>query len=295
MRIISAALIAFLLALAPAAAPAEAPATFDATPALWVAKDADTTVYLFGTIHLLNPRYRWFEGPVKQAFDGAGELVVETVSPPPAEAQALVAKLALDPSGTPLVRRLPPRLARKYSRALAAIGVEPRTFDHFEPWFAGVTLSVLQYQKMGMEASSGVDLALIGAAEKAHKPVHPLEGFEEQLRLFSALSPEQQRRFLSLAVSDLKKAPKMIAKLQGAWARGDEDMLARLMNKGTRKMPELAKRLLDERNARFADWIKARMEQPGVVFVAVGAGHLGGHQSVQAMLAARGIATTRLR
>lgn len=296
MRMISGLLIAFLLAFSPVAAPAaDAPATLQATPALWVAKDADTTIYLFGTIHLLDPRYRWFDGAVKGAFDKSGELVVETVSPPPAEAQALVTKLAVDLSGVPLAQRLPPRLARKYAKALASAGISADAFDRFEPWFAGVTLSVMQYQKMGMQASSGVDIALIAAAQAAHKPVHPLEGFEQQLSLLSSLPPDKQRRFLALSVADMKKAPKTIAKLQTAWAKGDEDALAREMNKGTRKMPELSKLLLDDRNARFADWIKARLDQPGVVFVAVGAGHLGGKHSVQAMLAARGISTTRLR
>lgn len=296
MRIFCRALIAFLLALSPGVvAAADAPASLQATPALWVAKDADTTIYLFGTIHLLDPRYRWFDGAVKQAFDDSGELVVETVSPPAAEAQALVTKLAVDPSGTPLARRLPPALARKYAKGLALAGIPANAFDRFRPWFAGVTLSVMQYQKMGMEASSGVDVALMAAADAVHKPIHPLEGFEQQLRLLSSLPPEQQRRFLALSVSDVKKAPRTIAKLQTAWATGNEAALAREMNKGTRKMPELSKALLDDRNARFADWIKARLGQPGVVFVAVGAGHLGGKHSVQAMLAARGIATTRLR
>ena len=50
--------------------------TVQARPALWVAKDKDTTIYLFGTIHLLKPNLVWFEGPIRKAFDDAGQVVV---------------------------------------------------------------------------------------------------------------------------------------------------------------------------------------------------------------------------
>jgi len=69
---------------APAATPA-AVVTKDADPALWVVKDEDTTIYLFGTIHILRPGLSWFDEGVKKAFDESGELVTEIgVMPDPA-------------------------------------------------------------------------------------------------------------------------------------------------------------------------------------------------------------------
>jgi uncharacterized protein YbaP (TraB family) len=67
------------------------------------------------------------------------------------------------------------------------------------------------------------------------------------------------------------------------------------MNKGMEKTPQLGKMLLDDRNARWADWIKARMDKPGTVFMAVGAGHLGGKNSVQDFLAKKGIKAERVK
>ena len=49
------------------------------------------------------------------------------------------------------------------------------------------------------------------------------------------------------------------------------------------------------RNERWAEWVARRLETPGTVFVAVGAGHLAGEVSVQAMLAERGLATERVQ
>ena len=78
------------------------------------------------------------------------------------------------------------------------------------------------------------------------------------------------------------------------WARGDPDALARLMNDDLKASPEVAQVLLYRRNARWADWIKARMARPGTVFVAVGAGHLSGKGSVIDDLAAKGVRVERV-
>ena len=61
---------------APPAAAAPAASLPDADPALWVVRDADTTIYLFGTFHLLDGR-PWFNDEVRTAFDASDELVIE--------------------------------------------------------------------------------------------------------------------------------------------------------------------------------------------------------------------------
>src|SRR4051794_13123233 len=60
-------------ALAPQAAEAKG------APALWSVSYADTTVYLFGTIHLLPEKYQWRTSRFDQAIAGSQELVVETI------------------------------------------------------------------------------------------------------------------------------------------------------------------------------------------------------------------------
>ena len=52
--------------------------------------------------------------------------------------------------------------------------------------------------------------------------------------------------------------------------------------------------LVARRNTRWADWVEARMAQPGTVFVAVGAGHLAGKGSVQALLGEKGLTVERV-
>src|SRR5688572_18713288 len=118
---------------APAPAPAlAAPAAAlpDADPAIWVVKDPDTTIYLFGTFHALDGKSDWFNDEVKTAFEGAGELVLEL---PPMEDKAvlqpIIMKYALDTSGKPLSEKLSPEGKERFAKALAGIGAPPTAFD----------------------------------------------------------------------------------------------------------------------------------------------------------------------
>ena len=112
IRTLAAAISALALSLAlPACAQqpaASAPAANDADPALWVVKDKDTTIYLFGTIHVLKPGLTWFDEAVKTAFDRSDEVKLEIVMPDPATMQGLVQATGVAAPGTPpLTQQLP--------------------------------------------------------------------------------------------------------------------------------------------------------------------------------------------
>ncbi|WCT75108.1 TraB/GumN family protein [Sphingomonas naphthae] len=285
-----AALAALLLATtAPAAPPAPA------KPALWQVKDADTTIYLFGTVHVLPAGERWFEGPVKAAFDKADALVIETVAPPPAEAARVMMARAIDPAGRSLTAIVGPESAAKLGKALVAEGRPADMLDRFEPWYAATLLTFLALDRIGIKAGSGVEPQLQAAAGAAAKPVEGLEGFDAQLALLDGLSAADQKKLLDESVEEMAEADGKLRPMIAAWEKGDAPALARLMNEGLKDAPEIRRLLLDDRNARFADWIAARMARPGTVFLAVGAGHLGGEASVQAFLAKKGLKATRVQ
>ena len=60
------------------------------------------------------------------------------------------------------------------------------------------------------------------------------------------------------------------------------------------KTPALYKLLISDRNKAWAEWIDSRLDKPGKVFMAVGAGHLAGRDSVQRYLKDKGIASSRV-
>ena len=283
--------------VASAAEPAAAiaPATTDADPALWVVKDDDTTIYLFGTVHVLKPGLSWFDEAVKTAFDKSDEMMLEIVMP---EDQAAVAKtmmpLAMDQSGKTIPSRLTADELKAYQAAMVSVGVPANAFDSFEPWFPAMTLSVLPLTKLGYDPEQGAEKLLTKFAKAGNKPVSGLETLEEQLGFFDKLPDTQQVAFPNSVVKDMDKLGPMLDKMVVLWAKGDPDGLAVAMNESMAATPELAQMLLYDRNARWADQIKTRMDKPGTVFIAVGAGHLAGQKSVQDYLKDRGLTATRV-
>lgn len=291
-----AAATALSLLFAQGACAQTAPAgTTDADPASWVVKDEDTTVYLFGTVHVLKPGLSWFDEAVKSAFDRSDTLVLEMVQPDPAAMQKLVVAKGINPTGPTLTERLPADKRAGVVKALTDVGLPSSTYDRMKPWLAAVTVSVAPLGKLGYDPNSGAEKVLAQAAANAGKQVVGLETAEQQLGFFDGLSEPAQITFLTSSVADLPKLPQEMDRMVGSWARGDSDTLAAVLNDNLKDSPEVAKLLLTDRNKRWAGWIRDRMAQPGTVFVAVGAGHLAGAESVQAQLRADGLKAERVK
>ncbi|MBC9034042.1 TraB/GumN family protein [Sphingomonas sp. JC676] len=266
----------------------------DADPALWVVKDEDTTIYLFGTVHVLKPGLSWFDEAVKAAFDKSDEVVLEMIQPDQATMGSLVMKTALNIGGPTITEQLPADKRAAYAKALTDSGIAPSDLDPFHPWYAAVALSVLPLRKLGYDPESGAEAMITASAKAAGKQLVGLETAEQQIGYFAALPDTLQVKFLVSTVDDYPKLGDELGKMITSWAAGDPETLGKTMNEGLRETPEIGKILLTDRNARWADWIDKRLAKPGTVFVAIGAGHLAGDDSVQAFLAKRNLKATRI-
>ncbi|WP_375397026.1 TraB/GumN family protein [uncultured Sphingomonas sp.] len=268
---------------APVPVPALVPAT-DADPALWVVRDKDTTIYLFGTIHVLKPGLSWFDEAVKTAFDKSDTLVLEMVPPDQAAMRQLLVARGFTASGPTLTEQLPEKDRAPYAAALGSVGLPAAAFDRARPWVAATNLALLPLMKLGYDPASGPETVLADAARAANKPVEGLETAAIQIGYLADLPQPVQVQFLESTLKDFAKAGPMMATMVGAWAKGDPATLGRIMNDDVDDNPTLKRVLLTDRNVRWAQWIKARLARPGTVFVAVGAGHLAGADSVQDQL-----------
>ena len=287
--------LAWAIPAAAQATPTEPPAVTvkDVDPALWVVKDEDTTVYLFGSVHLLKPGLGWFDDGVKTAFDSSDQLVLELVEPPAAEVQALFGKFAMDQQGKTLRSKMNDADRAVYEAAMGKLGIPAPAFDPFEPWAAGITLSVVAMQKSGFDPNSGVEKQLTAAAKVSNKPIAGLETMEFQLGLFDTLPEAEQITFLVETAKLIDEVASTTDKMVDMWASAETESLGQLMNEGLTSRT-LYDALLTNRNANWAKWISARMAKPGVAFIAVGAGHLAGPTSVQNLLPAYGLSATRV-
>jgi uncharacterized protein len=299
IKTIGAALSALSLALAlPACAqtsPQPAAEAKDADPALWVVKDKDTTIYLFGTIHVLKPGLSWFDEAVKKAFDASSEVKLELVMPDPAAMQSLVMSTGVAPKGTPpLTERIPADKRAAYAKAVTDLGLPANALDTFKPWLAATQLSIAPLSKLGYDSANGPEEVITEAAKKQGKSLTGLETAAQQLGYFNSLSDKAQIEFLTSTVDELPTMAKTMADMVDDWAEGKPEALAKEMNDSLKDSPEVAEKLLINRNKNWAAWIKQRMTKPGTVFIAVGAGHLAGPDSVQAQLAKLGVKSTRV-
>jgi uncharacterized protein YbaP (TraB family) len=269
-------------------------ATVAKGPALWKVADEDTTIYLFGTVHVLPKGLEWYDTAIATAFDSSQTLVTEL--PMDQASEAALAQLTqtkgLLPAGTTLRSLLNAEQTTKYSAAMAKIGIPAEAFDPLKPWLAGLTLSILPLMQQGYDANSGVEKVLLAKAEGKTKDA--LETVEFQLGIFDGMSQDAQIAFMVEVATGIDEVKPMLDRMVAEWAEGDADSLAAVLNEGMND-PAVAEALLYKRNANWAEWVNTRLDTPGRVFVAVGAGHLAGPQSVQDYLAQKGITVTRVK
>lgn len=255
------------LALAQPSHASPSPAALpDADPALWVVQDADTTVYLFGTFHTLDGRSDWFNDEVHAAFSASDELILETLLPE---------------SGQISVRED----AMRRNRAAPTAS------------FVGATrMAVKAARARGLDVRKGADMVLRTAAERSGKAVYGLETVEFQLNMLKRMSgaPRSSTPTARTSGNGQLRTADLMTQMQSSWNSGDQRVFANLLERMRRSTPGDYQMMFPDRNAHWADWVVSRMDRPGTVFVAVGAGHFAGPDSVLAMLSSKGVTATRL-
>lgn len=266
-----------------------------AEPALWAIKDKDSTIYLFGTIHVLRPDTAWRSAKIDQAFKSSADLTLEIVgADDPAVMQPLVLKYGLDPA-KPLSSKIGPEAFKHASELAQGGGVPPKALEAMRPWLAAVSLSMAPVIKAGYDPRSGVEQVLAKAAADDGKAKKAFETPEQQIRFFADLPPKTEADFLRATLDDVDEGVGKIDKMVAAWAAGD---VAELEKEFVTEMkgdyPELYELLLVKRNQDWANQLKTKLAGSGVSFVAVGSGHLVGPDSVQAQLAKLGIKAERI-
>ena len=266
-------------------------------PAMWSVSDADTTVYLFGTIHLLPENYQWRTQKFDQAVASSHELVVETIidEKNPMQLLGLLTTMGFSKGLPPIAQRVPAAKRPALNEAIGKSGIPRAAFDGMETWAAAFMLLGNQFKELGLKSGEGVENVLRGNFTAHGKPIGQLETNAEQLGYFDTLPESAQRALLEGAIEKPDATRKEFARMVGAWSRGDVAAIARTFNHDLSETPELRDSLLKRRNANWSAWIERRMASPGAVMIAVGAGHLAGDDSVIEMLKKGGYRVRRVQ
>jgi uncharacterized protein YbaP (TraB family) len=265
-------------------------------PALWKVADKDTTIYLFGTVHALPKDVPWMRGAIGPALAASDTLVTEVdlSEKDPAAMQQSLLKTAFLPQDENLRGLLTDDQRAKYEAALSKLGMPVESFDRYEPWYAALMFALIPLAKEGIVGDNGVEQAL-GTAAGSQKQHGALETVDYQLSIFDTLPREAQVDYMMQTLEGNDDIKALLDAMVAEWLKGDADNLAKLMNDDMAGDEALMEKLLWQRNRAWADWVAKRLDTPGTVFVAVGAGHLAGAKSVQADLAAKGIHVSRVQ
>lgn len=260
---------------------------------MWLVADDDTRIYLLGTMHALPRGTDWQQGKVAGAIDAADELVMEL---PPAELAAaggVFQKLAPRTAPLAMEKRLSGAALAGYRTLEASGGAFGG--EKFDDWAVMVLMGQRVAQNAQLSPSDGVETGLTAEFEAAGKPIGGLETAKAQLMLFETLDAATQRALLTRAAEGSDDAVKEVGALTAAWARGDVAALARVINEDVDAVPAARKAVITDRNRRWSAWVQKRLERPGTVLMAVGAGHLVGTDGLPAMLEAEGMKVTRVQ
>jgi len=283
--------------LAPLLLLAAAPAPPQAHPALWKLADADTTIWLFGSIHILPAATNWMDPQIRQSVEASQSLVLETVlDQEPSKVAGLLMSMGRAP-GPPLVERVPPAKRKQLAALIKASGFPPALLDGMKSWAAAIMLTGASLQQIGIDTaqSPGVEPQLTALFRAVGKPVEGLETPEQQLGFFDRLPEDAQRAFLVATLDSPAKTKAEFAEMIAAWSKGDPGAIEKSFADDPEFTPALRDLLIRQRDRNWAEALSKRLDHPGTLFVAVGAGHLVGPDSVQKMLAAKGLKVVRVQ
>lgn len=256
---------------------------------VWRIDDADSSVYLVGSIHLLPPRAYPLPAPFQTAFEDAEIVAFETdiAALREAETQAALLQAAQYDQGT-LASHLGERLYAQTRLALARAGVPMAQVARFKPWFVAGLIELRLFIADGFRRELGLDGHFYERAVAADKAILPLEPLAEHLRVLIGMPPEMSRAFLAATVTNLDELENAPSEVYTLWRAGDAAGLAALTREQVAANPALYERLLFARNAAWLDDIEALLAGPDDAMVVVGALHLPGERGLLALLRQRG-------
>lgn len=261
-----------------------------AEPPVWVVRDADSEMVLFGSVHVLPPGLDWRPAALNAALAKADDLWFELPVSPETEQEVarLAAAVGILPPGRSLFEMLPPEAAERMVRVADAYGVDKSTLARLEPWLAEVALGAAAYRRAGADTSNGVEQTLSAAAPPAAQR-EALETPAQQIGFFDQSPLADQLASLEQTLVELETDPDGYKTLVEAWMRGDTALIDHEALQSLREAsPNVFRRLVTERNARWAATLDRRLKGRGRTVVVVGVGHLVGPGGLPARLRALG-------
>lgn len=268
-------------------------------PAFWRVRDADTVVWLFGSIHALPAAAQWRRPDLMRALRAADVVYFET---PMNRLDARKHGYAKSrnvylPSGEDLFDHISEESGEAFKRALRRLPKQwRRTVARMKPWAAVGALRGEHDPDLHMEGSRGVDPQLGVVASQLGKELRYFKTPQQQHDVFAKMPFEDQLAYFEVTLQRIDQGVTTYTPLVTAWLSGDQNrLLASIQDEDARLPDGVNKRLLDDRNIQWAEEIDAFLKGAGQdALVVGGAAHFVGPNNVIQFLEEKGWRVERL-
>jgi uncharacterized protein YbaP (TraB family) len=264
-------------------------------PAIWRIGDRDTTIYLFGTVHVLPPGFAWRDARIDAIVAKADTLIVEAVDE---DAPSDFTEAHRGAALPPLSRRVSPDHRMALTRFLDSLPPEATpVMDGMPTWIAAIAVGFTRDMQAGELPGPGADDWIEAQFRRARKPVVAIENGREVMRRVSAVPEREQRRMLDEALDAPTPTRAERRAPTHAWAKGEIGTGSALTAtlSGPSGSKALSGPLMTDRNRAWTNALVRRLKVPGTALFAAGAGHFIGPDSVLELLRQRGVPVTRVQ
>jgi len=265
-------------------------------PAIWVVKDFDSTLYLFGTVHLLSPDIDWMREDMSTIFREAGTVFfeVDTGTNGQIDASILTQSLGFYKDGRRLQDRLDSYQLKLLEAAAHNSGIPIETLDNMKPWLASEFLTVAAGVNEGLSPELSADNALKTRAEQQQKNILYFESIEDQLRRTAKQPETVQMMMLSDTLEGYNGLGGDLTDVAQSWAIGRTDYLTDEVIHAVRdRSPDIYKSIYVDVNKDWGKTLTRFMEGSETGFAAIGVGHLLGDDSLIEVLREQGYEVSR--
>ncbi|WP_026942261.1 TraB/GumN family protein [Hellea balneolensis] len=265
-------------------------------PAIWTVKDFNSTLYLYGTVHLLPTDLDWQKEDMRSAFNEAGTIFFEVDTGPDGQVQAavLTTSLGMRQDGLRLSDSLDSYQLKLLDAAAHNGEISLAALDSMKPWLASEFLTVAAATNAGLSPELSADDALKSRARREQKNIIYLETIEDQIRVSADQAKSIQLSLLTETLEGFNSLGDDLMNVAKAWAVGSTDYLTREMVAPLKsKSPIFYDALITQRNRKWIVEFVKFMEGSGTGFAAVGTSHLLGEDSVIEMLREQGYEVSR--
>lgn len=269
------------------------------SPALWKMGDKDTTIYIFGTVHLLRPGLDWRYPAFDAALEASDTVVFEVdMESPEAQSQLMTdfVQRGMFQDGRTLRSVLNADDEALIEKGMQSMSIPLDAFNAFEPWMAAINLSAMKMVSDGFDPEAGVEKVITREAKADGKAFAYLEQIKDQADAFDLLPEEAQIEMLYGTALGLEDSTQMLDHMVDEWVDGDLEGMGVMAGEsdGAGFSDALYDAILVKRNRNWIPVIEAMLDDPGTIMIAAGSAHFAGPDSVILMLEDKGYTVERI-